>query len=72
MLVVMQSRATADEIRKICESIEAMGFRAHTVEGADVLLHPTEKWKKLPLDVPGEAFKLNENFYVKSMKVTHP
>lgn len=35
MLVVMQSRATPDEIRKICESIEAMGFRAHTVEGAE-------------------------------------
>ena len=34
MLVVMQSRATSDEIRAICERIEALGFRAHSVEGA--------------------------------------
>jgi 3-deoxy-7-phosphoheptulonate synthase len=34
MLVVMQSRATPDEIRAICERIEALGFRAHSVEGA--------------------------------------
>ena len=35
MLVVMQSRATPDEIRAICEKIEALGFRAHSVEGAE-------------------------------------
>jgi len=34
MLVVMQSRATPDEIRAICERIETLGFRAHSVEGA--------------------------------------
>jgi 3-deoxy-7-phosphoheptulonate synthase len=34
MLVVMQSRATTDEIRAICERIEELGFRAHSVEGA--------------------------------------
>ena len=34
MLVVMQSHATPDEIRAICERIEALGFRAHSVEGA--------------------------------------
>ena len=33
MLVVMQSRATTDEIRAICERIESLGFRAHSVEG---------------------------------------
>jgi 3-deoxy-7-phosphoheptulonate synthase len=33
MLVVMQSSATSDEIRAICERIEALGFRAHSVEG---------------------------------------
>ena len=33
MLVVMQSRATTDEIRSICERIESLGFRAHSVEG---------------------------------------
>jgi 3-deoxy-7-phosphoheptulonate synthase len=30
----MQSRATPDEIRAICEKIESLGFRAHSVEGA--------------------------------------
>ena len=49
-----------------------MPIKAHTMEGPDVLLHPTEKWKKLVLDVPDEAFKLDENFYVKAMRVTHP
>jgi len=29
----MQSRATTDEIRAICERIESLGFRAHAVEG---------------------------------------
>ena len=33
MLVVMQSRATTEEIKAICERIEALGFRAHSVEG---------------------------------------
>jgi 3-deoxy-7-phosphoheptulonate synthase len=31
----MQSRATTDEIRAICEKIEALGFRAHSVEGTE-------------------------------------
>ena len=35
MLVVMQSHATPDEIRAICERIEALGFRAHSVEGTE-------------------------------------
>jgi len=35
MLVVMQSNASADEIRAICERIEELGFRAHSVEGTE-------------------------------------
>ena len=35
MLVVMQSRATADQIQKICQRIEELGFRAHSVEGTE-------------------------------------
>ncbi len=33
MLVVMQSSATPDEVRAICEKIEALGFQSHSVEG---------------------------------------
>jgi len=31
----MQARATSDQIRTICEKIEAMGFQTHTVEGSE-------------------------------------
>jgi len=33
MLVVMQAHATPDQVRAICERIETLGFRAHTIEG---------------------------------------
>jgi 3-deoxy-7-phosphoheptulonate synthase len=35
MLVVMQAHATADEVRAICEKIEALGYRAHPLPGAE-------------------------------------
>jgi hypothetical protein len=47
-----------------------MPIRAHTMEGPDVLLRPTEKWKSVPLDVSEAAFKLDENFYVTPVRVT--
>jgi aminopeptidase N len=46
-----------------------MPIRAHTMEGRDVLLRPTEKWKSVRLDISADAFKLDENFYVRPMRV---
>jgi 3-deoxy-7-phosphoheptulonate synthase len=34
MLVVMHSNATEEQVRAVCEQIEAMGFRAHPMPGA--------------------------------------
>ncbi len=34
MLVVMQAQATEDEVRAVCKKIEAMGYRAHSIPGA--------------------------------------
>jgi aminopeptidase N len=48
-----------------------MPIRAHTMEGPDATLHPTEKWQKLPLDISADSFKLDENFYVNPVKVIH-
>jgi 3-deoxy-7-phosphoheptulonate synthase len=35
MLVVMQAHATADEVRAVCDKIEALGYRAHPLPGAE-------------------------------------
>jgi len=34
MLVVMQSHATEDQVRAVCERIESLGLRAHPIPGA--------------------------------------
>src|ERR1700723_887759 len=34
MLVVMQSHATEEQIRSVCDRIEALGFKAHPIPGA--------------------------------------
>jgi 3-deoxy-7-phosphoheptulonate synthase len=34
MLVVMQANATEGQVRNVCEKIENMGYRAHTIPGA--------------------------------------
>ena len=34
MLVVMKAQATAEEVRAVCDQIEAMGYRAHPLPGA--------------------------------------
>lgn len=34
MLVVMKPQATDEDVRRVCAKIEAMGFRAHTMPGA--------------------------------------
>jgi aminopeptidase N len=46
-----------------------MPIRAHAMEGRDVLLRPTETWKSVPLDIGPDAFKLDENFYVRPLRV---
>src|SRR2546423_3677625 len=35
MLVVMQAHARAEDIRSVCDKIEAIGFRAHSIPGAE-------------------------------------
>src|SRR5215813_15444319 len=34
MLVVMRAQATEEQVRAVCEKIEAMGYRAHSMPGA--------------------------------------
>src|SRR5260370_33834031 len=34
MLVVMQAHATEEQVRAVCEKIEALGYRAHSIPGA--------------------------------------
>jgi 3-deoxy-7-phosphoheptulonate synthase len=35
MLVVMQAHATADQVRAVCQKIESLGYRAHSIPGAE-------------------------------------
>src|ERR1700736_6775810 len=35
MLVVMQAHATADQVRAVCEKIESLGYRPHSIPGAE-------------------------------------
>jgi len=35
MLVVMQAHATDDQVRAVCQRIEALGYRAHSIPGAE-------------------------------------
>lgn len=34
MLVVMQAHATEDQVRAVCQKIESLGYRAHSIPGA--------------------------------------
>ncbi|MFZ3263867.1 MAG: 3-deoxy-7-phosphoheptulonate synthase [Terriglobales bacterium] len=34
MLVVMQAQATEEQVRAVCQKIEALGYRAHSIPGA--------------------------------------
>src|ERR1700683_3409523 len=34
MLVVMQAQATAEQVRAVCQKIEKLGYRAHSMPGA--------------------------------------
>jgi 3-deoxy-7-phosphoheptulonate synthase len=35
MLVVMQAHATDEQVRAVCQKIEALGYRAHSIPGAE-------------------------------------
>jgi 3-deoxy-7-phosphoheptulonate synthase len=35
MLVVMQAHATAEDVRRVCDKIESLGYRAHSIPGAE-------------------------------------
>jgi len=35
MLVVMQANATAEQVRAVCQKIESLGYRAHSIPGAE-------------------------------------
>ena len=35
MLVVMQAHATAEDVRRVCDKIESLGYRAHSMPGAE-------------------------------------
>ncbi len=35
MLVVMQAHATAENVRAVCDKIESLGYRAHSIPGAE-------------------------------------
>ena len=35
MLVVMQAHAKEEAIRAVCDKIEALGYRAHSIPGAE-------------------------------------
>ena len=34
MLIVMKAHATEEQVRRVCEKIESLGFRAHSMPGA--------------------------------------
>jgi 3-deoxy-7-phosphoheptulonate synthase len=34
MLVVMQAQATEEQVRAVCEKIESLGYRPHSIPGA--------------------------------------
>jgi hypothetical protein len=46
-----------------------MPVRAQVTRGAMTLLRPTERWKSIPIAVPDSAFAVDENFYVRPIRV---
>src|SRR2546428_12358177 len=35
MLVVMKAHASAEYVRRVCDKIESLGYRAHSIPGAE-------------------------------------
>jgi hypothetical protein len=48
-----------------------MPVRAQVRPGAMTLLRPTERWKSIPAAVADSAFRVDQNFYVRPMRVIH-
>ncbi|HEY6219360.1 MAG TPA: M1 family aminopeptidase, partial [Gemmatimonadaceae bacterium] len=48
-----------------------MPIRVHAMEGGMTKIYPTETWKSMPLDVNADAFKVDQNFYVTPVRVSH-
>ena len=48
-----------------------MPIRVHAMEGGMTKIYPTEAWKSMPLDVNADAFKVDQNFYVTPVRVSH-
>jgi aminopeptidase N len=46
-----------------------MPVRARTARGSNTLLRPTETWKSMRISVPEAEFAVDENFYVRPMRV---
>jgi aminopeptidase N len=46
-----------------------MPVRAQVRPGAMTLLRPTERWKSIPAAVADSAFRVDQNFYVRPMRV---
>ena len=44
MLVVMQAHATAENIRAVCDKIESLGYRAHSITGAERTAIVSDRW----------------------------
>lgn len=47
-----------------------MPVRARVSNGPNALLRPTEAWKSIPISIPESGFRVDENFYVRPMRVT--
>ncbi|MEO5569050.1 MAG: M1 family metallopeptidase [Gemmatimonadaceae bacterium] len=47
-----------------------MPVRARIANGPNALLRPTETWKSIPMSIPESGFRVDENFYVRPMRVT--
>lgn len=47
-----------------------MPVRARISNGPDALLRPTETWKSISIKIAESGFRVDENFYVRPMRVT--
>jgi aminopeptidase N len=46
-----------------------MPVKVQSTAGAMTLIRPTQAWKSMPVSVADSAFRVDENFYVRSMRV---
>ena len=43
MLITMQSQATEENVRNVVQVIESLGYKAHTIPGAEVVHKKLER-----------------------------